>query len=82
MPGLLFYLGLGLFLGEEGPGGIPFNDAQLATALGYAGLVIILAEGGLTTRIPTVRPVHRSGDPAGHPGRGGEHRARGPARCT
>jgi cell volume regulation protein A len=57
MPGLLFYLGLGLFLGEEGPGGIPFNDAQLATALGYAGLVIILAEGGLTTRVPTVRPV-------------------------
>ena len=57
MPGLLFYLFLGLLLGEDGPGGIPFDDAQLATALGYAGLVIILAEGGLTTRPATVRPV-------------------------
>ena len=57
MPGLLFYLLLGLLLGEDGPGGIPFDDAQLATALGYAGLVIILAEGGLTTRPATVRPV-------------------------
>ncbi len=57
MPGLLFYLGLGLLLGEDGPGGIVFNDAQLATALGYMGLVIILAEGGLTTRTASVRPV-------------------------
>jgi len=57
MPSLLFYLGLGLLLGEDGLGGIPFNDAELATALGYAGLVIILAEGGLTTRTSTIRPV-------------------------
>jgi cell volume regulation protein A len=57
LPGLLFYLALGLLLGEEGPGGIPFDDAELATALGYAGLVIILAEGGLTTRTKAVRPV-------------------------
>ena len=57
VPGLLLYLGLGLLLGEDGPGGIPFDNAELATALGYAGLVIILAEGGLTTRTSTVRPV-------------------------
>ncbi len=57
MPGLLFYLVLGMLIGEDGPGGIVWNDAALATALGYAGLVIILAEGGLTTRPATVRPV-------------------------
>lgn len=57
LPGLLFYLGLGLLLSDEGVGGIAFEDAQLATALGYAGLVIILAEGGLTTRPATIRPV-------------------------
>lgn len=57
MPGLLFYLGLGLLLGEDGPGGIPFDDAQLATVLGYLALIVILAEGGLTTRTSTVRPV-------------------------
>jgi potassium/hydrogen antiporter len=57
LPGLLFYLGLGLLLSDEGIGGVAFDDAELATALGYAGLVIILAEGGLTTRTSTVRPV-------------------------
>ena len=82
LPGLLFYLGLGLLLGEDGPGGIPFDDAQLATALGYAGLVIILAEGGLTTRTSTVRPVVVPAIAAGHPRRGAQHRARGAGRCT
>ncbi len=57
LPGLLFYLALGLLLSDEGIGGIAFDNAELATALGYAGLVIILAEGGLTTRPSTVRPV-------------------------
>ena len=57
LPGLLFYLGLGLLLSDEGVGGVAFDNAELATALGYAGLVIILAEGGLTTRTSTVRPV-------------------------
>lgn len=57
LPGLLFYLFLGLFLGEDGPGGIHFDDPEVATVLGYAALVVILAEGGLTTRTSTVRPV-------------------------
>ncbi|MDH3958335.1 MAG: potassium/proton antiporter, partial [Actinomycetota bacterium] len=57
LPGLLFYLGLGMLLSDEGIGGVTFEDAELATSLGYAGLVIILAEGGLTTRPSTVRPV-------------------------
>lgn len=57
LPGLLFYLFLGLFLGEDGPGGIPFDDAALATVLGWSALVVILAEGSLTTRPSTVRPV-------------------------
>lgn len=57
LPGLLFYLGLGMLLGDDAIGGVAFDNAELATALGYAGLVIILAEGGLTTRPATVRPV-------------------------
>ncbi len=57
LPGLLLYLGLGLLLGEDGIGRIHFDDAQLASNLGYVALVIILAEGGLTTRPSTVRPV-------------------------
>ncbi|HEU4949065.1 MAG TPA: potassium/proton antiporter [Kribbella sp.] len=56
LPSLLIYLGMGLVLGESGLG-IEFDDAQLAHALGFAALVIILTEGGLTTRWDEVRPV-------------------------
>src|SRR6185437_12316978 len=48
LPGLLLFLGLGLVLGESGVG-IRFDDAALAQALGLSALVLILAEGGLTT---------------------------------
>src|SRR5688572_21615501 len=45
LPSLLFYLALGVLLGEAGLG-IAFDDASLAHALGFAALVIILTEGG------------------------------------
>ena len=48
LPGLLLFLGLGLALGEAGVG-IRFGNAGLAQALGLSALVLILAEGGLTT---------------------------------
>lgn len=56
VPGLLLYLGIGLVIGGFVPGA-DFNDPELATVLGYAALVIILAEGGLTTKLEEVRPV-------------------------
>jgi len=56
LPSLLLYLGLGLLLGEDALG-LDFDDAELAQALGYAALVVILAEGGLTTSWRTIRPV-------------------------
>jgi cell volume regulation protein A len=55
LPSLLMYLALGLLLGSSGLG-IEFADADLAHALGFGGLVLILAEGGLTTRWEHVRP--------------------------
>ncbi len=48
LPGLLVFLGLGLALGDAGLG-IRFDNAPLAQALGLSALVLILAEGGLTT---------------------------------
>jgi cell volume regulation protein A len=48
LPGLLLFLGLGLALGEAGVG-VRFDNAELAQALGLSALVLILAEGGLTT---------------------------------
>ncbi|CAN5320117.1 potassium/proton antiporter [soil metagenome] len=55
LPSLLVYLGLGLILGSSGLG-IDFSDAKLAHALGFAALLLILAEGGLTTHWEHVRP--------------------------
>jgi potassium/hydrogen antiporter len=48
LPGLLLFLGLGLALGEAGAG-VRFGNAGVAQALGLSALVLILAEGGLTT---------------------------------
>ncbi|MGV1010142.1 MAG: potassium/proton antiporter [Dermatophilaceae bacterium] len=56
LPTLLLYLGLGLALGESGLG-IQFSDVYLAQVLGYSALILILAEGGLTTRWSTIREV-------------------------
>jgi cell volume regulation protein A len=48
LPALLVFLGLGLALGESGLG-VRFDNAELAEVLGLTALVLILAEGGLTT---------------------------------
>jgi potassium/hydrogen antiporter len=48
LPALLVFLGLGLALGESGLG-IRFDNANLTETLGLCALVLILAEGGLTT---------------------------------
>jgi cell volume regulation protein A len=60
LPSLLIYLLMGVVLGESGLG-IPFEDAQMAHALGFAALALILAEGGLTTSWAEVRPSMRLG---------------------
>ena len=56
LPSLLIYLAMGVFLGEAGPGQITFDNAEVAQALGFAALAIILAEGGLTTSWRDFRP--------------------------
>lgn len=56
LPSLLVYLLLGVALGAPGLG-IRFADAGLARTLGICALVVIIAEGGLTARWATLRPV-------------------------
>jgi cell volume regulation protein A len=60
LPSLLLYLMMGVALGESGLG-IGFEDAELAHAMGFAALVVILAEGGLTTPWNELRPSIRLG---------------------
>jgi cell volume regulation protein A len=60
LPTLLVYLLLGVLLGESGLG-IRFDNAELAHSLGFLALVLILAEGGLTTSWREVRPAMRLG---------------------
>jgi cell volume regulation protein A len=56
LPSLLVYLALGMVLGEAGLG-IRFDDAELTRTLGFCALIVIIAEGGLTARWSTLRPV-------------------------
>lgn len=55
VPLLLLFLGLGMLAGEDGPGGIEFNDFDLAFLVGNLSLAVILLDGGLRTKISTFR---------------------------
>jgi potassium/hydrogen antiporter len=54
LPSLLLYLFLGVALGDAGLG-IPFESMGLSRVLGYVALILILAEGGLTTSWHEIR---------------------------
>lgn len=56
LPSLLVYLGIGVAIGQDGIG-FGFSDAALTQVLGYAALVVILAEGGLGTKWREIRPA-------------------------
>ena len=57
VPSLVAFLVLGMLLGSDGPGGIEFDDAELARTVGVAGLAAILFEGGLSTSWRRLRRV-------------------------
>ncbi len=55
MPLLLVFLAVGMLAGEDGPGGIVFNDSAIAYAVGSVALAVILLDGGLNTRTTSFR---------------------------
>jgi cell volume regulation protein A len=57
LPALVAFLGLGMLLGSDGPGGIAFDDAAVAREVGIVSLVAILYEGGLSTSWRRLRVV-------------------------
>lgn len=54
-PLLLVFLLLGLFVGEDGPGGIAFDNSSAAFFIGSLALALILFEAGFQTRRHTLR---------------------------
>jgi cell volume regulation protein A len=49
-PLLFVFIVLGMLAGEDGPGGIQFNDFYTAQLVGSVALAIIIFDGGLRTR--------------------------------
>ncbi len=57
LPVLVLFLMVGMLAGEDGPGGIVFDNAQIAHALGSLALAIILFDGGLQTPMSSIKQV-------------------------
>src|SRR5262249_52028692 len=54
-PVLLVFLLLGMLAGEDGPGGIRYDDFASAYLVGSIALAVILFEGGLKTQTSMLR---------------------------
>jgi|JI10StandDraft_1071094.scaffolds.fasta_scaffold39465_2 cell volume regulation protein A len=54
-PILLVFLGLGMLLGDEGPGQVQFSDPRAAYFFGSVALAVILFDGGLRTTRDSMR---------------------------
>jgi potassium/hydrogen antiporter len=50
VPGSLLFLGLGMLIADDGLGLVRFDDPSLARNLGVIALIVIIFEGGLTTK--------------------------------
>jgi cell volume regulation protein A len=59
VPLLLVFVLVGMLAGENGPGGIRFEDFHLANLAGTTGLAVILFDGGMRTPLDNFRVALR-----------------------
>jgi potassium/hydrogen antiporter len=57
IPTLVVFLAIGMFMGSDGPGGIYFDNAELASKICNFGLIFIMFSGGFGTSWKTAKPV-------------------------
>ncbi|MDR1873795.1 MAG: potassium/proton antiporter [Synergistaceae bacterium] len=61
IPALILFLAIAMLAGSDGPGGLVFNDAGMANAIGSVALAFILFSGGFDTHWPEIQPVALKG---------------------
>lgn len=61
VPILLIFIGIGMLLGSDGPGGIPFNDIASTHLFGTFALIFILFDGGFSSQPSMLRPIWKEG---------------------
>lgn len=57
IPTLILFLTIGMLMGSDGPGGIYFDNAELAENICNLALLFIIFSGGFDTNWKTARPV-------------------------
>ncbi len=68
IPTLLLFLLVGMLAGQDGPGGIVFNDPKITKFVGAIALSFILFSGGLETRKADIKPIVWQGFTLSTPG--------------
>ncbi len=61
VPTLILFLAIGMLAGEDGIGGIVFDDPKIAQLIGIVALNFILFSGGLDTDWKAVKPIVKEG---------------------